>query len=60
MTDLDDIADQIGTITYEQTEDSHNREQTTDLPRRNLNEYDGAYDPEGRSDRESYERRCNE
>jgi hypothetical protein len=57
MSALDDIAEKIGTIVHEQDDDSHDREQTTDLPRRNLNEYDGAYDPEGRSDRERYENR---
>ncbi len=57
MTTLDDIADRIGELTTEQDEDDHDREQTTDLPRRNLNEYDGAYDPEGRSDRERFEDR---
>lgn len=57
---IDKIAERLGTITEPQIDDTHDREQTFDLPRRNLNEYDGAYDPEGRSDRESCEQRCSE
>lgn len=53
---LDNIAKQIGTITDEQTDDTDTRVMTDDhtIPKRNLNEYDGAYDPEGRADRDKY------
>lgn len=49
---LDEIAERIGTLTEEQDAKDDEKQMTEDLPRRNLNDYDGAHDPEGRADRE--------
>jgi len=50
---LDNIAEQIGTLTDEQTDSKTDRVLEFVQRRRNLNDYHGAFDPEGRSDREA-------
>lgn len=41
---LDQIAESVGTVTDEQETDEDSREQTTDLPRRDREEYRGGWD----------------
>jgi hypothetical protein len=46
MDSLDKIAEEIGTVVEEQADTNTDREMTENLPRRDLDEYDGRYDTE--------------